>query len=260
MVNIQYFRHGSEDSLDEDVFFVVDKLSEIPQENKELCEKLSTEFNVNGNLITVSKTDSGLSLVTSCYKGTCDEVNNGLLYTYKLHDQLFPRPVNYPLRRDIAQKMLRVMRGILSQCSRTEHRDVIKKALRSDNIYVKLDLLSSIDISKITDFGPKKASTVEVHKFMSFQIIQFLGLMWYPSIEIFTKSDAAKFYPDASPFLYRQSCDVKHITRLQTLFIQGVECLLDGAKEKVTILQGGKFLKTPFGRLNVLTEKYEEQP
>ena len=98
---IEYYVHGSKDSIDIDTFFVVDQLSDIKHENKILCDKLSQETNTNGNIITIDR-DKGI--VTGVYKGTVDEVNNGLLRTYSLHDQHFPCPIKMTLPRDVVQK------------------------------------------------------------------------------------------------------------------------------------------------------------
>lgn len=252
---MEYFTHGSSDSLDVDVLFVVDALHDNKHNNKILCETLSHGMGVNGNIITI---DPKQHVVTGVFKGTRDEVQNGLFYTYHLHKQHFPCPVDYALPRDVHLKMIRVMRGLLSMCSRTEHRVLVKNALHSEFIHNKLDALNTIKFSAITEYGAQKSQIVDVHKFIAFQIIQFLGLMRYPMNEIFTKSQAAIFYPNARDLLYRSGAfNGQVLAALQDDFLQACHTLLDN-KRTINLLQDGKLIRTPFGRLNVKTELYEK--
>ena len=70
--------HGSEDSLDTDVFYVFDKIPSFAE-----CRKFCSEDpNENRNIITIKN-----GIVEQCFIGTPDEINNGLLDTYKLHPQ-----------------------------------------------------------------------------------------------------------------------------------------------------------------------------
>jgi hypothetical protein len=69
-------------------------------------------------------------VVTKTYKGTVDEVNNMLYHTYDKHTQVYPNPITRTLPRDIKLKAERVLRGLLSHLSRTEHRKDVKEALK----------------------------------------------------------------------------------------------------------------------------------
>lgn len=257
---MQLFTHGSEDSLDTDVFFVVEKLSNVKNENKIICDELSAFYNVNGNLITIAGPEKS-RYVSGCYKGTEDEVNNGLMLTYDLHQQSYPNPISRLLPRDAHQKMIRVIRGLLSQCSRTERRTDVKTALKSDDIFKKLSILYSLDIQTIDDFGKNKAPKIDIHKFIAFQIIQFLGLVNFRKVEIYTKKNASVFWPEAELLLYRHKLRSEFsmyiLESLLERFIQDCHSLL--SNRNTTILQNGAYLETPFGLLNVKTELYEEQ-
>lgn len=70
--------HGSEDSTDLDVLYIVDELPD-KAECKRFC---SAEPSENRNVATVSD-----GVITSVYKGTVDELNNALLITYHLDSQ-----------------------------------------------------------------------------------------------------------------------------------------------------------------------------
>lgn len=245
-IAVPFIFHGSEDSLDIDVYFLVDQLGTL-NEAKKLCDDLSHKHAVNGNLIVVKD-----GQVVDVYKGTVDEVNNSILATYHLHEQIHPIPVNKKVERDICLKWLRVIRGILSHCSRTEYRATVKAALRAENVADKLKAILEIDFSKIDDFGKEKAA--EVHKFVCFQVAQYLGLL--EGVEIYTKSQAKKYLAnaDVSKFLYRIPANketlnylVKMVAMFPPVKSQGLE---------YTISEDGKQIVTPFGVLITKTEKY----
>jgi len=238
--------HGSEDSLDVDVYFLVDQLGTF-NEAKKLCDDLSHKHAVNGNLIVVKD-----GQVVDVYKGTVDEVNNSILATYHLHEQIHPIPVTKKVQRDICLKWLRVIRGILSHCSRTQYRPIVKEALRAENVFDKLKAILEIDFSEIKDFGKEPAK--EVHKFICFQIAQYLGLMM--DIEVYSKSQAAAHLNNVhtTKFLYRQESDLEVLNTLVKMFVMFPPVKSIGAE--YTISEDGKQIVTPFGVLNTKTEKY----
>ena len=75
---IARYIHGSENSTDLDVIYVVDELPSLQE-----CKTFCSDKDENRNLITVEN-----GIVTSVYKGTPDEVNNSLLRTYNLRDAM----------------------------------------------------------------------------------------------------------------------------------------------------------------------------
>lgn len=138
--------HGSENSLDRDAYVIIPSPMSN-QDSKELCQQYPA---LNANLVCVNN-----GQVSWCYKGTTDECNNSILATYKLHDQLYKNPVTKPMERDYATKLLRTIRGLLSYNSRTNHRTNVKPALKTDNLFEKIDVLKNIDLRAINDFGKK---------------------------------------------------------------------------------------------------------
>jgi len=78
---IAYFRHGSQDSRDLDVLYQFEKMP-----NKETILNFERgSGNEDRNIFTV---DSVSGVVTACHRGIPDEVNNALLATYGLHEQV----------------------------------------------------------------------------------------------------------------------------------------------------------------------------
>jgi len=71
--------------------------------------------------------------------------------------------------RDVNEKILRTARILLSFLSRTEHRKLVKVALKGD-LDAKFDALSKIDLSLITDLGSRNVKWIDYLKTMSFQL------------------------------------------------------------------------------------------
>ena len=187
------YKHGSADSRDNDIYYNFD---EMPEFND--CVKFCKEdLSENRNIIVIKD-----GIVTNCFKGTVDEVNNGLFQTYHLHQQEHPLFVTRMVERDILIKYIRVLRCLLSHCSRTQYRSIVKKALNSSNWSEKIEVLEKIEISQITGFG-KNGSREDVLKVFAFQLGQIINLEY--GIESYTKSDVAKYFPTLRPFLYREN-------------------------------------------------------
>lgn len=190
--------HGSEDSLDTDVFYVFDKIPSFT-ECRKFCSEDPTE---NRNIITIKN-----GIVDQCFIGSPDEINNGLLDTYKLHPQTCELKIEHRVKRDVTLKSIRAVRGILSILSRTQYRPEIKKALNS-GYKDRLDCLMNIDFASI-DYNKlsKSKNGTDLLKVIAFQLGQTLGL--YEKEELYTKSSVANKYPELKPFLYReQNCDL----------------------------------------------------
>jgi hypothetical protein len=194
--------HGSEDSTDVDVVYVVDELPD-KAECKRFC---SEDPNENRNLITIKD-----GAVSEVYKGTIDEVNNALLSTYGLHEQSYPLLVKRHIERIPPLKYVRGVRIILSHLSRSQYRERVKKALRS-NWRDRLNELLDIDITTI-DFSAlnKHMDREDILKVIAFQCAQMRGFIQADAMmrepaeqkEIYTKHQAAEVYPELEPFLYR---------------------------------------------------------
>lgn len=202
--------HGSENSLDIDAYVLVDK----PYDNqpaKELCAKFPE---LNANLIQIEN-----GKVVWCYKGTLDECNNSILETYSLHQQEIDNPVTIRVERNYGLKMLRTIRGLLSYCSRTQHREIVKKALQSGDLDKKLEVLKTLDLRDIVDFD--KNTKIEAYKFFAFQMGQSLALL-QDNVELFTKNSVAKYYPELTEYLNRKETSVDNLHKFWQRFVDFV--------------------------------------
>lgn len=171
--------YGSEDSTDIDIAYIVDELPDL-SECKNFC---SSDKRENRNLITI---DNGI--ITSCYKGTIDELNNAILDTYKLHKQDTELLINMKVDRDIPLKLIRSIRAMLSHLSRSQYRKEIKFALRNDWT-TRLNTLDNINLETI-NFNTlnNNMSKEDILKLFAFQIGQCRPLI-IANKEYYTKSE-----------------------------------------------------------------------
>lgn len=204
--------HGSEDSLDLDVYYVFDSMPDF-SECRRFC---SEDKNENRNIIVIKD-----GVVTECFIGTIDEINNGLIDTYSLHEQEHPLLIERRVERDILIKSIRAIRGILSLISRTKYRPEIKASLNA-NWEDRLRCLRTIDFTTI-DFSEldKQYDGTHIKKVIAFQIGQTLGL--FDGVELYTKSSIAKQYPELRAFLYREESDISIINKYITLLVDKLE-------------------------------------
>jgi len=191
---IAKYIHGSEDSLDIDTYYIVDKVPPF-QESKAFCDSIKDE---NANLLELDESGH----VSACYKGTIDECNNSLFMTYGLHEQTYPLLIKSMFERDKWLKTLRAVRIILSHLSRTQYRKAVKAALKGTMIE-RIQLLKTIDLKDIDfDSLEHNQSGKDVMKIIAFQAGQTLGLL--DGHEYYTKSAVAAAYPGLKQFLYRE--------------------------------------------------------
>lgn len=184
--------HGSKNSIDTDVHYVFEKLPSLT-ECKTFCSSNPIE---NRNIIIIKN-----GIVTECYKGTPDEVNNSLLDTYKLHKQDYELLVTRKVNRIVPLKIVRAIRIILSHISRSQYRAEVKQALK-DNWIDKIKLLKEIDFNLI-NFSElnKNMSAEDIKKTIAFQIGQTLSLI--NGIELYDKEIIAEHYPSLKEYIFR---------------------------------------------------------
>jgi len=221
----KYYLFGSENSQDYDVLV---ECSDIPENievahlmcqnfNEELS-KILTDKELNCNLITIKDNQ-----IIDCFKGTCEELNNCLYYTYDNHKQLFKNPIISPVERDINEKILRVARFLITFYSRTELRTEIKSALRG-NLLLKLEVLKKIDYVSMIDFPSKKEKLEDILKVIAFQFGQVFSLIDGYDSDSYTKNGILKNYPDLIDFINRNNnYDLNILNRYLKRFIEIAE-------------------------------------
>ena len=209
--------HGSGDSTDTDVVYVVDELPS-PDDCKKFCSADSEE---NRNLIVVRN-----SVVVECYKGTPDEINNSLLRTYSLHEQGDALVVERIVERVVPIKIVRAVRIILSHLSRSSMRPMIKSALRgswNERLSALKEVIAhfnEIDFSVLN----KNMSREDILKVIAFQTGQTLALL--NETELYTKAEITEEYCVLKQFLYRSdNSDVAELADMLKKLLAEIEKL-----------------------------------
>lgn len=217
--NYRYQIFGSKSSTDLDAMFFVDYLDKI-LDNHDLIKSLNKELEkiyhkpANSNLCVIRN-----GIVIETFKGTSDEVNNSMLYTYPFHIQKYPNMIDHYVPRDIELKIIRTTRVLLTFLSRTEYRSDVKKALKNEcDISTRFDLLRKIPLNIIlTGEKVKKVEYIDLLKTIAFQLGQTLALT--ENIELYTKEDISLKYPDLSDYLFRKNIDISSLLKRYDEFL-----------------------------------------
>jgi hypothetical protein len=199
----KFYIFGSENSTDYDILVEVDEILPI-EKSHDICKLFNVELSkilkdkpINSNLAVI-KNDR----IVEVFKGTSDELNNVLFYTYDNHEQYFDNPIKEPIIRDIDEKILRVSRFIITFFSRTDLRVLVKSALRGD-LKDKLKVLKSLDFVTMNDFSGKKEKIEDIYKVIAFQFGQVFSLIDGYESDSYTKNGVIKNYPDLKNILNR---------------------------------------------------------
>lgn len=245
---------GSEDSIDIDVMVYVDTIpntedgkNKCAELEKQLSEELQTRsFSIDESSYKqikeneepklsqeiIKKVNVNLAIVkdgiiVDCFKGTPDEVNNSVFFTYVLHKQKYECMVKRKVIRDIQLKCARSVRIILSFLSRTEHRDKVKFALKG-GFHDKLKVLKEINIAKLDDLGKNNQSLEDFYKVVAFQIGQCFSLIHLYEQEIYTKNQVIENFPELAPFIKREKIkDKSYIEKIKIGFVGVLSMVYD---------------------------------
>lgn len=240
LIDYPFYIFGSANSQDYDVVISIDKMPKLITESHELCKRYNEELSsilpdkpLNCNLVVIKNGN-----LVDCFKGTCDELQNVIFYTYDLHKQYYDNPIKAPIQRDLDEKILRVSRFLITFYSRTHLRTEIKLALRSD-LKEKLKVLKQIDYTEMTDFPMKKEKDEDIWKVIAFQLGQVFSLIDGHEKDSYSKNGIIKNYPDLSNFLNRKDIsfeDLETLNKYLKRFIDLVES---------SIKRGIKLTETP---------------
>lgn len=211
----KYYFFGSENSSDTDVLIEVDSIEE-QHLNNDFIKKIKKEYSLDWDINLIVIRDGKITDTIS-RKGSPDNVNNSLFQTYKLHKQQFPNPITEMVERHHFLATFKCIRNILSFCSRTENRNIIKSVLKKEyynssnpSFIDFVEVLKKIDFTKIESFN-KKFSDEDIWKKISFYLGQTLSLI-KENNEIYTKNQLVSNYPHLKPFIERNIKNIqKHL-------------------------------------------------
>ena len=187
--------HGSQDSTDLDVVYVMDELPPFVE-----CQRFcSADPLENRNIIVIRD-----GIVAACFKGLPDEVNNALLATWPLHAQTHPLLITRRVERDVFLKDITATRKLLSALTGTSLRAQIKAALRG-GWPERIAALAALDLTQIDFDHIRGWRREDLLKSMAFQVGQALGL--HRGAELYTKAAIAGHFPALKPYLQRSAAD-----------------------------------------------------
>lgn len=215
---------GSPTSQDYDIIVFVKAIPTIQickKQCKDSAEQLIVKYGDKPLNVNIAVVTDGI--ITDCFKGMSDELNNSLFQTYGFHQQAFPNHIRRLMKRNVEPKILRSTRIILSYLSRTPYRTAIKMALKGD-LKAKLEVLKTIDFEQNIVF--EKGIIVDIYKSIAFQAGQTLALLH--GVECFSKQAVIEFMTtqglDFSPYLQRLSNpNYKDLQQGIFLFITKIE-------------------------------------
>lgn len=204
--------HGSQDSIDCDVVYIVDEMP-TAQDCAAFC---SADPSENRNLAVVRN-----GIVEQCFKGFPDEVNNALLATYPLHAQRDALLISHAVERDTLLKQLSVLRKLVMEFRGTELARESRKALKN-GFAERLKFAETADLRTVRWELPEPGQ-MEAKKRIAFQIGQVLALE--EGAELYTKQAIAEYMPALKPYLYRLPCGTDDLNRVKDRFLSGLHTL-----------------------------------
>jgi hypothetical protein len=214
----KYYFYGSGNSIEKDVLIQIEKkeMPQVQEERKIFLKNLELEYhlNWNTNLIVI---ENGIIIDTIYPKSWVDSLNNSLYVTYNLHEQVFENPINFMVKRNKLLAIYKAVRTVLSLNSRTDKRTLIRPFLNGIHDFnLKLKSLKSIDLRDINSFNQKNFKDIDIWKTISFYVGQNV-LLIEQNIEIYTKNDLLKYYPELSVYINRFEYSNSDLNFLQCL-------------------------------------------
>ena len=202
---------------------------------------------INGTLVKVEN-----GIIIKALKGTLDETNNSIFYSYSQHVQLFSSFITKPVKRNIPTALQRALRGILSTFCRKNKvvyhgktrkgktliirlRQHVKKVLREGNLGERLECLKSLSFYNFEDdYDINHLVNIRNHlKIAASQMAQKIAL--HHGFELYCKKEYSERFPDLKSLLYRESDLLSEITlekyRLQ--FIDIMEGYIESGSLKL---------------------------
>lgn len=201
--------HGSEDSTDLDVIYIVDEIPEMAE-----CVLFCNEDHLeNRNIATIEN-----GTISWSFKGFADEVNNAILDTYPLHLQEYGLLIERSVPRDLPVKLLSVLRKSVMELRHTTLRGPARSALRK-GYDARLIMLQSTDLRHL-EWVLTDQEQLDRRKSLAFQFGQAIALD--EGIELFTKKEIAEYFPSLKPYLFRETCPMDDLEEIKYRFIDAV--------------------------------------
>lgn len=237
-------RYGSKDSTDVDIMVVAPNGVRTNEELKEFITQVQYQgkflqqfqhfgFHPLDMDFNVGVIEDGQC--TNVYKGTVDEFNNMLYYQFDNFEQpcFTGNPIKVLVQRDVGLKIIRTLRGLLSQVSRTKYRKEVKQTLREGDLFDRIDVLRMVYNDPRPLYNKLKVHEKDFNKFVAFQTVQTLELI--SGHEIFEKSQVIDLYPDLERMITRQPECEQHdlVTKYVNMLLDSVAPLVENGTKFV---------------------------
>ncbi len=138
--------HGSEDSVDEDTFYVFKTWPSGKQ-----CLMFCKGTTDDRNCIYINEE----GIVSRSFKGPPDEIQNEILDTFHLHKQIFSIPISQRIHRIVAPKVVKAVHYILIRIAPhcTEGKQTLKEVLKRCKLPEMIEFIRTVNFSKISSMN-----------------------------------------------------------------------------------------------------------
>ncbi|ARS38255.1 hypothetical protein CA265_00550 [Sphingobacteriaceae bacterium GW460-11-11-14-LB5] len=210
MVDIlyNYYRFGSASSNDIDI--LIDHPQALGAESdKELYQNLKRKFPEIAHWdINIIQIDNGKITKSIPSKGSIDAVHNSLADTYALHKQAHAFPLIGRQKRNILLAIIKCTKTLLTIFKITKRKEYYKHDLRpiviNGNFEQILNKINQLNFSESLFDDPQR--NLDTYKSLIFRVGQTISLI--NGIEVYTKEDFKKYYPDLANIIDRKIIDI----------------------------------------------------
>lgn len=194
-----FFLHGSEDSRDLDVVYILKSDTKPFPTNSSLVEFCGASDAEDRNVVQLAPADDGVLYVQRSFRGPPDEVNNALLTTHRNHPSApaFDFPLTQKVCRAVLLRYTIAAKAIIVKMRRIEPcRTACIAALTSWSFS---DYMKTIRTNCAPCFGLLSQGAA---KFVTFHMAQSYALS--AGIETYSKRSLVGLFPELEPLIYYQ--------------------------------------------------------
>lgn len=190
---IAIFRHGSHDSKDVDLMYAFS--SQVSNYNDYLTFTTGAASKEDRNIVVI---DSKMGVVSTGFRASNDELNNGIMCTFHLHLQTCENPVKKKIKRLVLLKSITTILSVLLKVRKLTCRDAILSVIHTKHLNELKSVFASLNFEQLIE-----EMSVEEIKFVAFRIGMCLALVM--GHELFTKQTVSQYLPQLEAMIYRRT-------------------------------------------------------
>lgn len=237
--------HGSANSVDKDVIYLVPEPHQLPsaQQCHYFCHHDTDAHLENRNVAVIRN-----GMIVQCYKGTCDALNNQILTTFAYHEQpcFDACPVSRVVRRQVVLKVVRSIRQILGfvATQKSGFYAQAKQALHSPNFVDRVTCFQQLDFAQVFVLPLSKAH-VDTLKSVAFQLLQTLAQFSF--VPLYSKDAIVQYDKRVDAIMYRKYDLIEQdLTELMHVLNEYVQLIVKELIPHITVThdkQGVNFIQ-----------------